>query len=186
MAQCKLGWFEPFLGHGESALYAKQQGKNFVGIEINPDSMNGYLLPFVQQSVNENGNPDVHVELRLADSAVFMPDLVGRFDLCYTSPPYFDFEDYGFHNKTIQECKDYDEFHERVTKPVFRNAYQYMVSGGILAIQSEKDNTKKEKWKKVILELGFVLIKDTITGQEAIKYSNMSKRDQSLLIFRRP
>lgn len=185
VGSCKLGWFDPFMGHGESPLFAKRIGKNFYGIEINPDSMSGYLLPFVQKAVNLWGDKGSKVEIKLGDSSIFDPNLVGRFDLCYTSPPYFDFEDYGFHNKTILDCKDYDEFHERVTRPVFKNVHKYLIKDGILALQTEKDKNLKKKWVEVIKSLGFEVLEDTITGQEKNKYSQMSKRDQTLLIFKK-
>ncbi len=172
-------------GHGESALYAKREGKNFVGIEINPDSMNGYILPYVQKAVNEHGDKNVNIKLILGDSSEFRKELVNKFDLCYTSPPYFNFEDYGFHNKVILDCIDYDEYHKRVTKPVFENVYKYLIDDGILALQTEKNKTLKQKWIDTILPIGFTLIQDTITGQEKIKYSQMSKRDQCLLIFKK-
>jgi DNA modification methylase len=186
VAKSQLGWFDPFMGHGTSPLYAKRHGKNYVGIEINPDSMNGFLLPYVQKAVTLYGDPNARVELRLGDSAMFYADLVNRFDLCYTSPPYFNFEDYGFHNKVIQDCIDYDEYHRRVTIPVFSNVLKYLIDGGVLALQTEKNKTLKDKWVQVITCLGFTLLDDTITGQEANKYSTFSKRDQSLLIFRAP
>jgi len=182
---CKLAFIDPFMGHGETPLYAKKVGKNFVGIELNPDSMNGYLLPFVQEAVNNEGDRSVNVELRLGDSSIFYPDLEGKFDLCYTSPPYFKFEDYGFHNKVIQSCNSYDEYHEKVTVPVFSNVYKYLIEGGVLALQVEKNKKNKLKWIDVILGLGFELMTDTVTGQERIKYSRMSKRDQNLIIFKK-
>jgi len=180
---CKLGWIDPFLGWGESPLHAKKMKKNYVGIEINKDAMKGYLLPYVQKAVNKYGDKKTKVELRLGDSMKFYPDLVKKFDLCYTSPPYFKFEDNGFHNKVIQDCIDYDEYHERVTKPVFKNVYKYLVKDGILALQTEKDNKLKLKWINAIESIGFKLINATITGQAKIKYSKFSKSDQNLLIF---
>ena len=183
---CQLGWLDPFCGHGETPLYASKIGKNFVGIEINEKSMNGYIKPFIEKAIKKHGNPNVRSEIRLGDSSVFQEDLVGSFDLCYTSPPYFKFEEYDMTNPVIFECEDYDEFHERVTKPVFKNVYKYLVSGGILALQTEKDKTKKNNWIKTIESLGFKLIEDTITGREVHKYSIYSKRDQSLLIFDKP
>ena len=187
--QCKLGWFDPFMGHGESPIYARRHNKNYVGIEINPDSMHGYLLPYVKKAVNESFNPtlfnkkNTKVELLLGDSSIYREELKNKFDLCYTSPPYFNFEDYGFHNKIIKSCVDYDEYHKRVTVPVFTNVKKYLISSGILAIQSEKNDKLKNKWIKVIESIGFKLLKDTITGQEQNKYSKLSKRDQTLLIF---
>ena len=114
-----------------------------------------------------------------------MPKLANKFDLCYTSPPYFNFEDYGFHNKVITQCDNYDEYHKRVTNPVFRNVYHYLITDGILALQTEKNKKLKEKWINVILSLGFRLLEDGITGGEKNKYSKLSKRDQTLLIFQR-
>lgn len=169
------------MGHGESPLLAKRMNKNYVGIEINSDSMNGYLKD-IQKTINlfKNGSD---VEMRLGDSSVFYSDLVNRFDLCYTSPPYFDFEDYGFHNKTIQQCKDYDEYHKKVTIPIFINVKKYLIKNGKLCLQTEKDNTAKKNWIKYIISIGFKLLEDTITGQEKNKYSVLSRRDQTLLIF---
>jgi DNA modification methylase len=161
----------------------KKNNKNYVGIEINPNSMNNYLLPYVQTAVDIYGNKDIKVELRLGNSIILYNDLINKFDLCYTSPPYFDFEDYGFHNKTIMECFNYDEYHKKVTIPVFSNIYKYLIDGGVLALQTEKDKKLKQKWIDIILSIGFKLLKDTITGKEKNKYSILSKRDQSLLIF---
>ena len=180
---CKLGWLDVFLGWGESPLYAKKHKKNFTGIEINPDSMNGYILPYIQKACDEHGNKETKINIILGDSSIYRPELENKFDLCYTSPPYFDFEDYGFHNKVVQDCFDYDEFHRRVTIPVFSNVKKYLIEGGILALQTEKDKNLKNKWINTIRSIGFVLVDDTITGQESVKYSQMSKRDQSLLIF---
>ena len=176
-------WFDPFSGHGESALYAKKNGINYVGIEINKDSMSEYLLPFIQKAVNNFGDPSVNVKIRLGDSAILQPDLIEKFHICYTSPPYFDFEDYGFHNKTILDCKTYDEFHERVTRPIFENVKKYLITGGVLAIQTEKNQKFKDLWIKTMESIGFEQVDETLTGLEKNKYSVMSKRDQNLLVF---
>lgn len=182
---CNVGWFDPFMGHGESPLCARRMNKKYVGIEINEAAMNSYLLPYVQSAINEKNNlfNTQNVEMRLGDSSIFMPDLVNKFDLCYTSPPYFDFEDYGYFNKTIIDCENYDEYHQRVTVPVFSNVYKYLIDSGCLALQTEKNKTLKNKWIDVICSIGFVLISNTITGQEKNKYSNLARRDQTLLIF---
>ncbi len=67
--------------------------------------------------------------------------------------------------------------------PVFKNVYQYLTPGGTLAIQSEKNNEAKKKWISVIKSIGFNLVSTGVTGQEKNKYSMLSKRDQTLLIF---
>ncbi len=176
-------WFDPFAGHGESALYAKKNKINYYGIEINKDSMRGYILPYIQKSLDDFGDKNINVKIELGDSSLLKVDLIDCFDLCYTSPPYFDFEDYGFHNKKILESKSYNEYHENVTIPIFKNVKKYLKKDGLLAIQTEKNKKFKNLWIETMQKIGFKLINDKLTGLEENKYSVMSKRDQNLIIF---
>jgi len=182
VAQCS-NWFDPFCGWGTSPLYAKANNKNYLGFDLNKNTMDDYLLPYVQRAIDDCEINDAKVEIRHQDSSVFLSELVNTFDLCYTSPPYFQFEEYGFTSDVVWQCKTYAEFHEKVTIPVFKNVYEYLIEGGVLALQTEKDKKKKDEWIKVITSTGFKLLEDTITGREANKYSQFSKRDQSLLVF---
>lgn len=60
---------------------------------------------------------------------------------------------------------------------------RYLVPGGIMALQLEKDKTKVKKWCDVIESIGYVKLDSRLTGTEKMKYSTQAKRDQSLLIF---
>lgn len=178
----KLGWFDPFSGHGTSPLYAKRHGIKYLGFDTNAPAFDEYLN-IIQDECSNAPGPDV--QIKLFDSTVFVPDLVGQFDLCYTSPPYFNFEEYGGNRGHYDGVGSYGEFHEKITKPVFRNVHEYLIPGGVLALQTEKDKAAQSKWRDVILSLGFELLESRLTGTEANKYSTQAKRDQSLLVFKK-
>lgn len=183
VARAKLGWFDPFSGHGVSPLYAKRNGIRYLGFDTNERAFEEYLSIVADECTN---SPGVKVEIRCQDSTVFCPDLINKFDLCYTSPPYYNFEEYGGNRSHYSGCKSYEEYHQKVTIPVFTNVLQYLVPGGILALQTEKDKSKQELWKRVICSIGFVFRESGLTGTEKNKYSTQSKRDQSLAVFESP
>jgi len=173
---------DPFFGWGETPLFCAKNGIDFTGLEINPDTMNGYILPYILPACKKWGSSKI--DLRCVDASILQEDLISKFDMCYTSPPYFQFEEYGFHNKKIfNECSNYEDFHIKVIKPIFKNVKKYLKDDGVLALQVEKNTRRKNQWREVMESLGFKILSDSLTGQEKIKYSTYSKRDQNLLIF---
>ena len=181
--QCKLAWFDPFMGHGKTPLYAKKMGINYLGFDNNKKAFEIYLDDLNKKIQSIDGS---NVEIRCQDSTEFIPDCVHKFDLCYTSPPYFKNEEYGGNTSFFDGCDTYEEFHEKITIPVFKNVYQYLIKGGLCAVQVEKNEKNKALWSKTISSIGFELVNETLTGREKEKYSVFSKRDQNLLIFRKP
>jgi len=179
----RLGWFDPFSGHGKSPLYAKRHGIRYLGHDTNERAFREYLHVVNEVCAQEPG-PDARVEQQ--DSTVFRPHLVGQFDLCYTSPPYFNFEEYGGNTAHFDGCRSYAEFHERVSRPVLKNVYQYLVPGGVLALQIEKKEKAKRAWMQVVSDCGFVISDARLTGVEKNKYSMLSKRDQNLIVALKP
>jgi DNA modification methylase len=168
------------MGHGTTPLYAARNKINYLGFDTNKRAFSDFLN-ILQHECKIAPGCNVNIECR--DSTIFLPELKSKFDLCYTSPPYFNFEEYGGNTEHFSGCKTYEDFHKKITAPVFINVHQYLISGGILALQLEKKKVLVKKWKSVILSLGFDLLESRLTGQEKEKYSMMSKRDQSLLVF---
>jgi hypothetical protein len=177
---CKIAWFDPFSGHGTTPLYCKRYGIKYLGFDTNKRAFDEYLNIINDELINA---PGPSVKVVNTDSTIFYEDLVNSFDLCYTSPPYFDFEEYGGNTAHFAGCETYMDFHNKITIPVFTNVYKYLVDGGTLALQLEKNKAAVELWKSVIQKIGFKLVDEKITGQEKNKYSTLSKRDQSLVLF---
>jgi len=179
VALANLGWFDPFMGHGSSPLYAAKHSVRYLGFDTNKRSFDEYLH-FVREAIDGTS-----AEIRLHDSTEFLPELAGQFDLCYTSPPYFNFEEYGGNTGHYQGCATYDDFHQKVSVPVLRNVYNYLVQGGTLALQLSTNKTEQKGWQQIAESVGFEIVEAKKTGCEAVKYSKMSRRSQGLLLFRK-
>jgi hypothetical protein len=184
MGLARLGAFDPFSGHGLTPLYCARHRIRYVGFDTNARAREEYLHLVVDEVRN---TPGADVDVWLHDSTVFVPDLEGRFDLCYTSPPYFNFEEYGGNRAHYHGCQSYDDFHSKITVPVFRNVWRYLVPGSTLALQTEKDARARKRWLEVIESLGYLPVTATTTGgPKHANYSTHAKRDQTLLMFTRP
>ena len=179
VAQARLGWFDPFMGHGSSPLYAARHGINYLGFDTNARAFAEYLH-FIQDAIR-----GTTAEIRLQDSTEFLPELVGKFELCYTSPPYFNFEEYGGNRGHYENCQTYADFHQKITVPVFQNVAQYLVPGGMLALQLTTNKTEQKGWQTVLESIGWKLVSAGETGREKVQYSMQSKRGQGLLVFSR-
>lgn len=177
--QSKIGWFDPFSGHGTSPLFAKKHGINYLGFDTNKRAFEAYLNIVLDEIRSAHGSS---VDVRCQDSTVFFPELVEQFDLCYTSPPYFNFEEYGGNTSHFDGCETYDDYHEKITVPVFTNVYRYLTADCILALQTEKNKVLQKKWESVIQSIGFKHVSSGTTGG-VNRYAKMEKRDQTLLVF---
>jgi len=176
----RLGWFDPFMGHGESPLLAKKCGIPYVGIDTNTRAFENYLNDIQKWLLG----PGAEIQMRNADSRTFFPELIERFDLCYTSPPYFDFEEYGGNTGHFEGCQSFKEFHEKITIPIFTNAKKYLVDGGTLALQVGSNEQQRKQWVDAILSIGgFTFLTHHLQGHQDNKYTSMAKGTQPLLVF---
>jgi len=176
----RLGWFDPFMGHGESPLLAKKCGIPYVGIDTNTRAFENYLNDIQKWLLG----PGAEIQMKNADSRTFFPELIERFDLCYTSPPYFDFEEYGGNTGHLEGCQSFKEFHEKITIPVFTNAKKYLVDGGTLALQVGSNEQQRTQWVDAILSIGgFTFLTHHLQGHQDNKYTSMAKGTQPLLVF---
>lgn len=147
--------FDPFAGHGDRALmFAKWGVKTYIGNDTNSrewSCLNNTLMPLL----NKYKKFGQYFEVRIKDSKIYEPELENKVDFVYTSPPYFDFEVYDGFAEQIEGMKDYDDFHKYFSTPIFTNVYRYMKDGGIVILQTERINKYKNKWIKMMENVGF-------------------------------
>ena len=185
VALAKLGWFDPFMGHGSSPLYAAKHGVRYLGFDTNKRAFDEYLSEVKDACRRASLITGIDVEMCLQDSTEYQPALNNSFDLCYTSPPYFNFEEYGGNTAHYEGCNNYDDFHQKVSVPVLRNVHKYLTDDGILALQLSTNKSEMNGWQRIAESCGWELVSSGKTGCEAIKYSQMSKRSQGLLVFKK-
>lgn len=102
-------YYDPSCGWGVRLMSALRNGLNYFGTDPN------YLL--VEQLENlacdykkVNGDNGKAVDIRPTGSEVFHEDWVGKMGLCFTSPPYFNLEDYKIGDQSWEEGTSYESW----------------------------------------------------------------------------
>ena len=158
--------FDPFAGHGDRVLmFAKYGVKTYIGNDTNSKEWN-YLNSTFMPILNKYKKFGQHFEVRIKDSKIYEPELENKVDFVYTSPPYFDFEMYDGFEEQIQGMKDYDDFHKYFSTPIFTNVYKYMKDGGIVILQTERIDKYKEKWIKMMENVGFKCLSSNVLNMK--------------------
>ena len=80
------------------------------------------------------------VELYPQGSEIFIPSLENSIGLAFSSPPYFDLEDYKVGEQSIKD-RNYDKWLEEYWRPTVKNIKKYLIDDGFMLLQIK--NTQK-------------------------------------------
>lgn len=67
-------------------------------------------------------------------SEIYIPQLQNKIGLAFSSPPYFDLEDYKIGDQSYKTGMSYDEWLNNYMVPTFKNIYEYLIVNGYLAL----------------------------------------------------
>jgi hypothetical protein len=135
---------------------------NYIGIDNNTNLKEPYrqLTAFLQPHTNTN------INLRIQDALTVDYSQL-KYDMVFTSPPYYDLEQYG--DKSVvklfdlekQQTKEQlkDEWDNTFYKPLVQTTYQHMEKGGHYCLNIPVEifervciNVLGEPWKKIPLK----------------------------------
>lgn len=136
LAECVYKWFcprrgrvlDPFAGESVKGIVAEKLGRSYVGIELK------------QEQVDENrvrakkvGVAPTWIQGNSAELSVLVP-AKQRFDLIFTSPPYYDLEIYSNHKNDVSAFPSYEEFMEWY-RNIFRQAVDRLEQNRFLVVK---------------------------------------------------
>lgn len=75
-----------------------------------------------------------NVDIRTQGSEVFVPEWENTMGLAFSSPPYFNLEDYKVGDQSYKEGVSYDQWKENYFIPTLKNIYKYLIPEGLLII----------------------------------------------------
>lgn len=118
-------------------------------------------------------------------SEIFIPDLIGKVDLSFSSPPYFNYETYtNCETQSYIKYPTYDEWLEKYVAETVKNIFEYTKEGGLHLVNLE--DTKRIKlirdWIEIALSIGFKLEQ---IEEISTKRRTTSKNQNKLLIFKK-
>ena len=145
-------WYDPCMGWGARMTAAWQKTVNgcditYFGTDTNK-ALWERLIDYVTALCPVTDKP-FHFNIRNASSADLQEDWVGKVDLCFTSPPYFNFEYYEGDNTSCKEDTTYKEWKANFLIPTIKNCYEYLKDHGVLAWNIKDIYTDKTWWPLV-------------------------------------
>ena len=91
------------------------------------------------------------VDIRAVGSENFQPDWENKIGLAFSSPPYFNLEDYKIGNQSYKEGITYQEWLDNYIIPTLENINKYLVNDGYFIINIK--NIKGYNLEKDIVDL---------------------------------
>lgn len=150
-------YYDYSCGWGVRLLSALRNGVNYYGTDPNP-----YLYERLNTLYNDYKNVNVtcaEADIRCQGSEVHIPEYDNKMSLCFSSPPYYNLEDYRYGDQSYKEGVTYEQWLENFLYPTLSNCKEYLVDGGFLGINIKN----KDEYKMLTDSINF--IQDTLGMQ---------------------
>jgi len=108
--------------------------------------------------------------------------------LAFSSPPYFDLEDYTIGKQSYNPSISYKEWQENYLIPTLKNIYLYLNKDGILALNIKNGKTYKlaDDAKQLAEQHGFQLINiELLNNNQRITSSGLINNAENIFIFKK-
>ena len=150
-------YYDYSCGWGARLLSSLRNGVNYFGTDPN------YLLVDKLKKMYSDYKETAgffcpKADIRAVGSEVLQEDWVGKIGVCFTSPPYFDLEDYKIGEQSIKKNSNYDSWLENYLRPTIENCHKYLVDDGyfIINIKNSKSYSMVEDSRIIAEESGFI------------------------------
>ena len=123
-------WLDPTAGWGDRLRCAIAYGCEYVGVDSNKE-----MKPAYQAIISDNAtNPEKYtIKIGKFQDA----RITGKFDLVFTSPPFFTKEIY----EHMTNWKSVEEFMDEFLKPLFKKSSKHLETNGHMVLYIEDKNS---------------------------------------------
>jgi len=125
-------------------------------------------------------------DIKYQGSEVFVPKWENTIGVAFSSPPYYDLEDYKIGKQSFSPEVSYQEWLDNYIKPTMENIHRYLISDGklLINIKDYASYTLCDDTRKIIEDTGFHYI-------ESIKLKNITRpsaksnlnTDEDIMVF---
>lgn len=91
-------------------------------------------LNLLANNYNSTVGTNIKVDIRPQGSEIYIPEWGNTIGVAFTSPPYFNLEDYKIGNQSYKNNMTYEEWLISYYEPTFKNIYKYLIKNGYCAI----------------------------------------------------
>lgn len=137
-------YFDYSAGWGVRMLSSLKNNCNYYAVDVNPELVTqlnkcGQLF----RTVNWKHLKNVACDVRLQGSETFIPEYKNKMGLCFTSPPYYDLEEYKKGEQSINN-RTYQQWLDEYMRPTIINCKEYLIPGGYF-LMNIKNIKRKER-----------------------------------------
>lgn len=179
-------WYDFSCGWGVRLLGAITTGINYFGTDPN------YLLTERLNQLVEDYKVNIGlkstVDIRTQGSEIFIPEWENKIGLAFSSPPYFDLEDYTVGKQSYRAGVSYEEWKTNYLYPTLQNIYKYLTDNGILAfnIKNGKTYMLADDTKELATQCGFQLVDiELLTNNQRVTSSGPINNAENIFIFKK-
>ena len=126
-----------------------------VMLQSDIDKLNEYAADYTHITGSKS-----KVDIRCLGSQNYVEDWLGKIGVAFSSPPYFNLEDYCIGDQSYKPGMTYNDWLENYLRPTIKNIKLYLVWGGYFIINIK--NTKKYPMatdaQRIAAEEGFTLV----------------------------
>lgn len=141
----RLNILDTSMGFGSRMSSVLLNGHNYCGVDPNPQLFEK-LKEYHKFLGKHELIGDTKCGMYCKGSEEFIAELINKFDVSFTSPPYFDLEVYGNDkSQSIVKCPTYGEWLESFVKPTIDNTHKYLKVGGYAMINVKNLTTGKKE-----------------------------------------
>ncbi len=179
-------WYDFSCGWGVRLLGAMTTNVNYFGTD--PNYLLTERLNQLVQDYKKNIGLKSIVDIRTQGSELFIPEWENKIGLAFSSPPYFDLEDYTVGNQSYRAGVSYEEWKVNYLYPTLQNIYKYLTDNGVLAfnIKNGKTYMLADDTKDLATQCGFQLVDiELLTNNQRVTSSGPINNAENIFIFKK-
>jgi hypothetical protein len=171
-------------GWGVRLLSAMRNKVEYYGTD--PNHLLVERLYQMASDYNKVNYTSAHHDIRCHGSETFVPEWENTIGLSFSSPPYFNLEDYKIGNQSYKPGTSYQDWLNNYLRPTLVNIRRYLIDDGklLVNIKDFSDHKLCDDTRTIAEDLGFYYI-------ESIKLKNKTRpsakidlsTDEDIMVF---
>lgn len=149
-------WYDFSCGWGARLTGALKNNVNYYGTD--PNYLLTDRLRQLAKDYKDTLNQNTIVDIRTQGSEIFIPEWNNKMGVAFSSPPYFDLEDYKVGNQSYKEGTTYKQWLDDYLEPTIKNIYKYLIDDGVFLINIKDFN-------------GYELVEDTMKIAKKVNFN---------------